>query len=74
MDEKITFNVFGRTVLALRKENTWALFYLGTDGKRRPATDLVVPSDIKSPELEQYLSDLCHEWATEKHPDVFRVT
>ncbi|WP_449757699.1 DUF7661 family protein [Desulfoluna spongiiphila] len=74
MVEKITFNVFGRIVLAIQKENTWSLFYLGADGKRRPATDLIVPSFIDSSEVDTYLTDLCHEWATETHPDVFRLT
>jgi len=73
MGEKITFNVCGRIVLAIRKESKWSLFYVGPDGKRRPATDLIVPSCVESSEIDQYLNDLCHEWASETHPEVFRL-
>ncbi len=54
-------------------ENGWAVFYLGDEGKSRPATDIVIPSDINESEIEQYLDDLCHEWATEKHPNIKRL-
>ncbi len=54
-------------------ERGWATFYLGVEGKRRPATEIVVPQDIPESEIEQYLGDLCHEWATKQHPDVKRL-
>ena len=43
------------------------------NGKRRAADDLVVPLFFDGAALKGYLSDLCHEWANEKHPDVFRI-
>ena len=49
------------------------MFYRGTEGKRRAAPDLVVPNDVGESQLGQYLADLCHEWATERHPDVRRL-
>jgi hypothetical protein len=69
----IKFDVFGRRVLAVRSETGWQLFYLGADGKRRPATDIVVPGDVRESDLDQYLGDLCHEWATEHNPTVERL-
>ena len=67
------FDVFGRTVLVTRSSGGWSAFYLGVDGKRRPAADIVVPADIAEVEIGQYLDDLCHEWATERHPVVKRL-
>ena len=66
------FNVFGREILVIRSETGWELFYPG-EGKRRPALDLMMPPDISESEIEQYLGDLCHEWATARHPSVTRI-
>lgn len=68
----LKFNVFGRRVLVVSSEDGWQAFYLG-EGKRRPAIDIVVPSDLEADDIEQYLDDLCHEWATEHHPNVERL-
>jgi hypothetical protein len=70
--KSLKFNVFGRRVLVVSSEDGWQAFYLG-EGKRRPATDIVVPSDLEADGIEQYLDDLCHEWATEHHPKVERL-
>lgn len=69
-----TFDLFGRHVVAIRTEFGWKMFYAGTEGKRRPATDIVVPPGITEGQLEQYLSDLCHEWATAENPGVKRLS
>jgi hypothetical protein len=69
----LKFDVFGRVVLVVESENGWCAFYLGAEGRRRPAKDIVVPPDILESEIEQYLGDLCHEWATEQHPNVKRL-
>jgi hypothetical protein len=69
----ITFDVFGRLVLAERTTVGWRCFYLGDDGKRRAATDLVVPEFIPEAELDQYLVDIFHELATSQHPTVTRL-
>lgn len=45
-------------------------YYLGTDGKRRSTTDIVIPTSIVEDDLVQYLADLCHEWTNERHPHV----
>ena len=68
--KSIRFDVFGRRVLVVGSEAGWSVFYLGSEGKRRPAHDILVPPYVSESELERYLADLCHEWATERHPDV----
>lgn len=69
----IKLEIFGRLVIASRTGDRWEVFYSGADGKRRLAKDIVVPSDVREPDLEQYLADLCHEWATERFPTVRRI-
>ncbi|NIO03534.1 MAG: hypothetical protein GTN74_02675 [Proteobacteria bacterium] len=73
MTKSLKFDVFGRQVLVVKLDDRWSAFYLGTNGKRRRAEDIVVPSFITESEIERYLADLCHEWASEKCPDVKRL-
>ena len=68
------FNVYGRRVLVEESAQGWLAFYLGNEGKRRPATDILIPDSLYAADLAQYLADLCHEWATAQHPDVKRLT
>ena len=69
----IKIDVFGRLVLAVKSDNGWRIYYLGEDGKRRLADDLMLPPFLAADELISYLADLCHEWATEKHNQVRRL-
>ena len=69
----IKINVYGRVVTVEKTDAGWAVFYPGADGRRRPAEDLVIPDFIGESELENYLSDLCHEWASARHPAVRRL-
>ena len=73
MDNSIRLNVFGRQVLAVKSEDGWRLFYSSADGKRRPADDLIVPPFVAESEVVSYLEDLCHEWASDRHPEVQRL-
>ena len=68
--ETLKFDVFGRQVHVAETSNGWITFYIGVEGKKRPAPDIVIPPDISKSEIAQYLDDLCHEWATEQHPCV----
>lgn len=68
--ETLKFDVFGRHVLVMRVDGGWKAFYPGAEGKRRLATDIVIPSDVADEDLGRYLADLCHESATSLHPDV----
>ena len=47
----------------------WQAYYLGAEGKRRPA-DFIVPMELTSEELLEYLGDLFHENATPRNNDV----
>ncbi len=71
--KSLRFDVFGQLVVVAESKGGWATFYVGAEGKRRPATDIVVPQDMPESGIEQYLDDLCHEWATEEHPNVKRL-
>lgn len=73
MSARLTFDVFGRRVIVETAERGWKAFYAGSDGKRRPARDIVIPEDIAEAEIERYLADLCHEWASERSPCVRRL-
>jgi len=70
----IKFDVYGRRMLIEESARGWEAFYLGDEGKRRPATDIIIPEWLYAADIEQYLADLCHEWATEQHQDVKRLT
>ena len=73
MPKSIKFDVFGRQVLTIRSEKGWQFFYLSDDGKRRPADDLIVPPFVAESEMVSFLEDLCHEWASDRHPEVRRL-
>ena len=69
----VKFDVHGKHVLVSRTGDGWKIDYVSDQGKRRPAADIFIPDFITESEIEQYLADLCHEWATEKHPSVRRI-
>ncbi len=69
----IKFDIYGTSVTVEKTDSGWAAFYPGAEGKRRPAEDIIITAFIEENELERYLSDLCHEWATENHPKVRRL-
>jgi len=69
----IKLNVFGYPVLIENRGGEWAAYSLGTEGKRRPADDIVIPASIGEAELVRYVADLCHEWASARHPNVVRL-
>ena len=70
--KSLKFDVFGTPVQVSRADGRWVTYYLGTEGKRRPASDILLPADLPESEIERYLGDLCHEWATDRHPNVKR--
>ena len=69
----IRFDVFGRDVLIQGDENGWKAFYPGSEGKRRPAREIVIPPGLDESKLPGYLDDLCHEWANERNNRVRRL-
>jgi len=70
--KSLHFNVFGRRVLVTGSKNSWTAFYPG-EGTKIPANDIKLPPDILESEIDQWLDDICHEWATARHPKVERL-
>ena len=73
LNRSLNFDVYGKHILILRTSNGWRIDYVGGQGKKRSATDIFIPDFVSESEIEQYLADLCHEWATEKHPIVRQI-
>ena len=69
----LKFDVFGIDVLIVKADDGWKAYYLGSEGKRRPANDISVPPNITESEMVQYLDDLCHEWATDRNNSVKKL-
>ena len=69
----IKFNVYGKKILVTQTNRGWNVDIFSDEGKKRPAPGLFIPDFISESEIEQYLADICHEWATEKNPDVKRI-
>jgi hypothetical protein len=70
---RLELDVFGRRILVVRRTDRWEVFYLGGEGKRRRAEDISIPDAVPENELEHYVADLCHEWATSRNPKVIRI-
>jgi len=70
----LKFDVFGRFMVAEYSGSGWKLFDLGHEGKRMLVTDVVVPDFISLPEIDQYLADIYHEYASDRHPAVKRLS
>lgn len=71
--KSLKFDVFGRLLQVVATESGWQAFYAGDDGKRRPARDIVIPDGLEESDIERYLDDLCHEWASDKNNRVRRI-
>jgi len=63
-------DLFGREIEVVKHNGEWKVFYCSNEGKRRIADDIVIPATIKESELVNYLSDIYHEYASKKHPEV----
>lgn len=69
MSDGYRFDVHGRPMRVMRTATGWQAFWLGNEGKRRPA-DLHIPPGLAPGELATWLADVFHESATPRHPDV----
>jgi len=70
--QELRFKVFGKLVAVTGGAGRRQAFYLGPEGKRRPA-DFVVPGDVADDDLAEYLADLFHEDATPRYSTVDRL-
>lgn len=53
----LRFQVFGMRVGVERSASGWTAYWLGNEGKRRPA-EFVVPDFVTEDEMAEYLRDL----------------
>lgn len=67
------FNVFGKEMIILRKNNEWLLFNESLTGIRTRVYDVIIPADLSSQELTRYLDDIYHEYSTQQHPHVIPI-
>jgi hypothetical protein len=67
---QIRINAYGKPLLIERINEEWIAFYLGAEGKRRKAHDVVIPADLDHDGVVTYIADLMHESATDTHPNV----
>lgn len=63
-------NAFGRMLVVLRRDDEWKVMDQGNEGKRRAARDIVIPTAVSEEEVVEYISDLLHEYASERFPTV----
>jgi gamma-glutamylaminecyclotransferase len=63
MNAPFRFDVFGREVTVVRRDDGWRACYPGADGTHRLADDLRLPADLALADVPGMLADLCHEWA-----------
>ena len=52
-------NVFGKIVEVIRRDDKWIVFYLGNEGKKRLAEDILIQSNVREDQLVEHISDLC---------------
>ena len=64
MKKQIRIDVYGKRILVSKSDEGWQVCYVGAEGKRRPAYDINIPPSLSENDLIEYISDLCHEWAT----------
>jgi len=69
---ELRFAIYGNRLAVARRGDRWCAFWLGPDGKRRPA-EFVIPDFVDENEMCQYLADLFHESATSSNGDVLRI-
>jgi hypothetical protein len=71
--KEFKFDVFGTRIAVTGRARAWQAFFLGAEGKRRPA-NFIVPADVAEHELAEYLADLFHEDATPRNPAVIQLS
>jgi len=69
----MTFDIFGTLLAVEKQDGHWRAYYLGNEGKRRPAADILIPDELNYDEIVGYLDDLLHERATANHPRVTQL-
>jgi hypothetical protein len=63
-------NAYGRHISIVYANDRWEVFDLGNDGKKRRARDIAIPACVAEADLAGYVSDLLHEYANARNPEV----
>ncbi len=71
---EVKFDVFGQRMLVQRRDQQWILYKDSDTGIKARIYDVVIPDDLELPALASYLSDIYHEYVTDKHPEVVCLT
>jgi hypothetical protein len=67
------YTVFGRVLGVKKVGQEWQLFRVDpNEGKSSRIYDVIIPSELTEADIVGWLSDIYHEAASEKHPDVTR--
>jgi len=70
----LIFNVFGRHIGVKREGERWLVFLADlAERKFSRLYEIAIPDDMTEDEIPNWLGDIFHEAATERHPDVKRV-
>ena len=67
------FRAYGKEIEVVWERNRWATYYLGNEGKKRTAYDIIIPSELKEKEIKNYLEDILHEWATPSKNEIIVI-
>lgn len=68
------FNIFGRYLGVKRENYRWLVFRVDlTEQKFSRLYDIVIPNDITEKDISGWISDIFHESATIRNPDVTRI-
>lgn len=73
MQGKMKLNVYGKKIEVVKTNDNWIVYYLGSEGKKRTAHDIVIPNELEENEIINYLEDLLHEWATPLNHKIVEV-
>lgn len=57
------FDIYGRFRVEVRRENGEWVVYRAESGKRTRLNDVMIPADVRAPEIATWLDDVFHEYA-----------
>lgn len=67
------FDIYGKKVLQVEsRHGEWQVFYLG-NGIKRKTDDIYIPPSVAEHELEEYIGDVFHEWATHSNHEIKKI-
>ena len=73
MKKPIRFDVFGKPMAVVRRDNRWLLLSITGAGINSPVSGVEIPPELEEKELEQFLDDIFHEQASRENPAVIRI-